>query len=248
MKILIANDDGYDAYGLYAIATALSQRHDVTVVAPQHNRSCASHSATFFKPMLAKRVLDYDWTCYSLDGTPVDCVMLGLVELGKVEQFDLVVTGINDVPNLGTDITYSGTVQQALEAERWGVPAIAVSGNLKESGLIDKAAEWVSDNIDYLYNLAKKCSISINIPRHVRDDYDYRICPLGVQYYDDHFESKTIDDVTLEYTLVGQVLKDKEQPFPSDITYYSQGYIAISPIALLFNDAAHLAALLEVSR
>ncbi len=248
MRILLANDDGYDAYGIYAIARALSQSHQVTVVAPKHNKSCASHSATFFKPMTAKRILDYDWTCYSLDGTPVDCVMLGLVELGKTEQFDLVITGINDVPNLGSDVIYSGTVQQAIEAERWGVPAIAVSGNLKDTANIDKAAQWVADNIDYLYKLSKICSISVNIPRHVREDYAYRIAPLGVQFYDDHYLSQVIDDTTTEYTLVGQVIKDKDQPFLSDISYYAQGYVAISPIKLLFNEDGVVDRLKEVQR
>ncbi len=248
MRILLANDDGYDAYGICSIARELSKEHEIVVVAPHLNKSCASHSASFFKPILCKQIFDFDWQCYSFHGTPVDCVILGLAEIGKDKPFDLVITGINDVPNLANDIVFSGTVQQAIEADRWGVPSIAISGHLKETEEIDRASKWFVDNLPYLYNMAKISAISINIPHHVREDYACKICPLGLQIYNNHYLSNKIDDITTQYTLVGEVQKDIPQPYLSDVTYYTQGYLTISPIKLWLNDDNLIEKLEEVSK
>jgi 5'-nucleotidase len=123
VKILVSNDDGYRAEGLNALATAVRPLGDVTVVAPDRNRSGASNSLTLDVPVRANR---YDTDAYYVNGTPTDCVHLAISGLFEFEH-DMVVSGINDGANLGDDTLYSGTVAAAVEGRFLGLPAIAVS-------------------------------------------------------------------------------------------------------------------------
>ena len=124
MKILISNDDGYRADGLTALSDALAQLAQITVVAPDRNRSGASNSLTLDMPL---RVMPFDERkYYVLNGTPTDCVHLAITGLFE-EEHDMVVSGINDGANLGDDVLYSGTVAAAIEGRFLGLPAIAVS-------------------------------------------------------------------------------------------------------------------------
>ncbi len=123
MHILITNDDGYLAPGINSLAQALSEIAQITVVAPDRNRSCASNSLTLMQPL---RVLQSTDGVYYVDGTPTDCVHLALSGLLD-EMPDMVVSGINAGPNLGDDTLYSGTVAAAMEGRFLGLPAVAVS-------------------------------------------------------------------------------------------------------------------------
>lgn len=123
MKILLSNDDGVMAPGIVALEKVLSSIADISVMAPDRNRSGASNSLTLSRPL---RVLQLDNGYYSVEGTPTDCVHLALT--GFLEPgFDMVVSGINHGGNLGDDILYSGTVAAAMEGRSLGLPAIAVS-------------------------------------------------------------------------------------------------------------------------
>ena len=123
MKILVSNDDGYLATGINALIDALEPLADVTVVAPDRNRSAASNSLTLARPL---RVAEYGKNRYKVDGTPSDCVHLAVTGLLDDEP-DLVVSGINHGANLGDDTIYSGTVAAAMEGRFLGLPTIAVS-------------------------------------------------------------------------------------------------------------------------
>jgi 5'-nucleotidase len=123
MKILVSNDDGYLATGINALIDALEPMADVTVVAPDRNRSAASNSLTLSRPL---RVAEYAQNRYKVDGTPSDCVHLAVTGLLDDEP-DLVVSGINHGANLGDDTIYSGTVAAAMEGRFLGLPTIAVS-------------------------------------------------------------------------------------------------------------------------
>ena len=123
MDILVSNDDGIGAPGLQALAEALAELGEVTVVAPDRERSAAGHSLTLHRPLRVTRI-DRRW--YSVDGTPTDAVALALKGLLDRPP-DLVVAGINEGANLGDDVTYSGTVAAAAEATLCGRPAMAVS-------------------------------------------------------------------------------------------------------------------------
>ena len=123
MHILITNDDGYLAPGIRILADTLSAIADVTVVAPDRNKSGASNSLTLMRPL---RVQETAEGYYRVDGTPTDCVHLAISGLLD-NRPDMVVSGINDGANLGDDVLYSGTVAAAMEGRYLGLPAIAVS-------------------------------------------------------------------------------------------------------------------------
>jgi 5'-nucleotidase len=125
VKILISNDDGYRADGIRRLTAALSEIPEVTVtvMAPERNRSGASNSLTLDVPL---RVVQSDANVYFVAGTPTDCVHLAISGFFR-DEFDIVVSGVNDGANLGDDVLYSGTVAAAIEGRFLGLPAIAVS-------------------------------------------------------------------------------------------------------------------------
>ena len=123
MNILISNDDGYLAPGIAALSDALSEIASVVVVAPDRNRSGASSSLTLTQPINTVKHSD---TVYSVEGTPADCVNVALGGLCE-ETFDMVVSGINDGPNMADDALYSGTIAAALEGRFLSIPSIALS-------------------------------------------------------------------------------------------------------------------------
>lgn len=123
MHILISNDDGYSAPGLIALVNALKHLAEITVVAPERNRSGASNSLTLDRPLHAVRTEN---NFIKVDGTPTDCVHLGVTGLLEREP-DMVFAGINHGANLGDDVIYSGTVAAATEGRFLGLPAVAIS-------------------------------------------------------------------------------------------------------------------------
>jgi 5'-nucleotidase len=123
MRILVSNDDGYQAEGIKKLTQAISEIAEVVVVAPNENKSAASSSLTIGKPL---KPVQIDENIYSIDATPSDCVHLALCGFLQ-ESIDLVVTGINLGANLGDDVIYSGTVAGAIEGRFLGLPSIAIS-------------------------------------------------------------------------------------------------------------------------
>jgi 5'-nucleotidase len=130
VRVLITNDDGVHAPGLAALVKRVSELAEVVVVAPDRERSAVGHALTLHHPLRAARIAD---NIYSVDGTPTDCVNLGIHSLLSFRP-DLVLSGINRGANVGDDVTYSGTVAAALEATLMGIPAIAVSLVTKGAG------------------------------------------------------------------------------------------------------------------
>ncbi|MBN1296742.1 5'/3'-nucleotidase SurE [bacterium] len=127
MRILLTNDDGIDSPGLHALVHALSPTHQMTVVAPDRERSAVSHGLTIREPLFARPVDLKGLTAYAVSGTPADCVKLGIDQLVEEAVPDLIVSGINNGPNTGINVFYSGTVAAAMEATFVNIPAIAVS-------------------------------------------------------------------------------------------------------------------------
>ncbi|WP_139707539.1 5'/3'-nucleotidase SurE [Aeromonas allosaccharophila] len=124
MRILVSNDDGVHAEGIRALSEALRACGEVIVVAPDRNRSGASHSLTLEVPLRVTRISETGY--YAVKGTPTDCVHLAVNELVRPEP-DMVVAGINHGANLGDDVIYSGTVAAATEGRHLGYPSIAIS-------------------------------------------------------------------------------------------------------------------------
>jgi len=162
MRILISNDDGYQAEGIKQLTKSLSEIAEVIVVAPSENKSAASSSLTLGKPL---KPIQIEKNIYAIDATPSDCVHLALCGFIK-ESIDLVVTGINFGANLGDDVIYSGTVAGALEGRFLGLPSIAMSlaswecNNFETAGEIAKRLVTQIDKSELSYNTI----INVNVP------------------------------------------------------------------------------------
>ena len=126
-SILVTNDDGYDAPGILALASAMRQLGEVEIVAPATNQSQSGHKITLFQDLpYARHRLDGGIPAVALDGSPADCIAVAMLGLAQ-QTPDIVVSGINRGENMGQDMTYSGTVTAALEATIHGLPAVAFS-------------------------------------------------------------------------------------------------------------------------
>lgn len=166
MKILLVNDDGFDSIGIKAVADLFKREHEVTIVAPDSQRSAYSHAVTLKPNTILWRKINSDVNTYAVNGTPVDCLKIGLFNFAP--KPDIVIAGINAGQNLGTDILYSGTVAIASDAACLGYRAVALSVFKKDSpvGTYNLCAEFVKNNLDTLmsYNLSKGTFININFP------------------------------------------------------------------------------------
>lgn len=163
VQILISNDDGYLAPGINALAQALSKIADVDVVAPDRNRSASSHSLTLTRP-LRVTINANGFKC--VDGTPSDCVHLAITGLLKDKQPDMVVSGINDGPNMGDDVLYSGTVAAATEGRFLGLPAIALSMGSFDPQHFESAGIAAVKLVESLLNkpLNHDTILNVNVP------------------------------------------------------------------------------------
>jgi 5'-nucleotidase len=162
MHILITNDDGYLAPGIRALAQELALVADISVVAPERNRSGASNSLTLMRPLRVEQSTD---GYYYVDGTPTDCVHLALSGLLDNPP-DMVVSGINAGPNLGDDVLYSGTVAAAMEGRYLGLPAIAVSLLGKPATYFSSAAQITRRVVERLTHrpLPDDTLLNLNVP------------------------------------------------------------------------------------
>lgn len=162
MKILLSNDDGVFAEGLACLYEALSLQHEVTVIAPDRNCSGASNALSLQHPL---RIQQMKNGFYSVNGTPSDCVHLGVNSFLQDDP-ELVVSGINHGANLGDDVIYSGTVAAATEGRYMGLPAIAVSLNNYQGGHFASAARITAEIIQRLgkHPLPADQILNINVP------------------------------------------------------------------------------------
>ncbi len=229
MKILLTNDDGIDAEGLSALREAFSARHEVWVVAPENERSGSSHGITLRDPVRVRRSSERVFSCR---GTPVDCVMLSL--LGLVPPgIDLLVSGINHGPNLGTDILYSGTASAACQGVLMGVPSIAVSiGAYSPPFDFPAAAAFCERNLDLFAELSDEDHyLNINIPNGA----DARGRPVVTfpsrRIYRHELATYEASHTDTFYFLGGAVPGSQLEE-GSDCSVLSQGLISLSPIAV----------------
>lgn len=166
--ILITNDDGVQSEGIRALVAALRPLGEITVVAPTQESSAIGHALTLRRPLRIEQVGDI---FYAVDGTPTDCVNLGVAVLLRGALPDLVVSGINTGWNLGDDVTYSGTVAGALEGALLGIPAIAVSLRRTRDYAFDfgpsaQAAATLAELL-FRHPLPERTFLNVNVPQGV---------------------------------------------------------------------------------
>jgi 5'-nucleotidase len=238
MKILVTNDDGVTAPGLLALAQALRDLGEVTILAPDRNWSGSGHVKTLDRPLRVKEVRLQDGSmAWASDGAPSDCVALAL--LGFTEtKFDLVVSGINPMPNLGHDVTYSGTVTAAMEAMIWGIPGIAVSLGSIENGLMisdyEPAAHLARQVVESAiqHGLPTGILLNINIPLLPETEIKgFQVTRQGLRVYRDRLDRR-VDPRGRPYYWIGG---DAPTGYPeegTDVGALADGYVSITPIHL----------------
>lgn len=233
MHILLTNDDGINAPGIEALWQELSALGTVSVVAPASEKSASSQAITVHHPIRVDRhCLDNPGICaWRVDGTPTDCVKLA-VEALLPEPPDVVVSGINQGPNLGTDVLYSGTVSAAIEAALFNIPAIAVSLDSWKSDAFLPAARFARRLVETVLKqqLPPNTLLNVNVPDLAEPDLKgVSITKLGVRLYENTFDQRTDPRGRSYYWMGGSVVDNENDP-DSDITAVKQGKISVTPI------------------
>ncbi len=241
MNILVVNDDGIKSAGIKILAKELKKYGNVYVVAPHTEQSGAGHSITLHNPMKLHEHKDYleDVEAWSLEGKPADCVKFALYGLNL--DIDLVASGINNGPNLGTDVNYSGTIAGASEGVICGLPAIAFSTDFLHFGLAEKKLRCVMDKIIDNNLLNPEIVINVNFPAKQYDDAKgIMITEQGLRPFLHEFELDG-DDYWARGTW------DKIENAKGTDTYaFEHGYISINPIKINRTDYEYMIKLKKV--
>jgi len=237
MKILISNDDGIVANGIKALSETLAEQHEVYVIAPDRERSAAGHSLTLHTPLRVEELEAKNGIkrCWVTTGTPGDCIKIGInAILEEGEQPDIVISGINHGPNLGSDILYSGTVSCAMEGAMLGVPSIAVSlASLRcEYEDFVSAARFILSLLPKLkeFQFPKKTILNVNIPALDPEDISgVAITEMGRKMFTDTYEKRVDPRGKVYYWLAGELTNEPEDAI-TDMAAVRNNKISITPI------------------
>jgi 5'-nucleotidase len=238
MHILVTNDDGVTAPGLLALAKEMRAMGQVTVLAPDHNWSASGHVKTMHRPLRVKETQLADGSpALATDGAPSDCVALAMLGL-LPHKIDLVVSGINPNPNLGHDVTYSGTVTAAMEAAIWGLPGVAVSLDSPEGevdGLDFSPAARVARRVVSAIlqkGLPKGVLLNVNIPYLQEDEIKgFMFTRQGLRVYRDSLVVRE-DPRGKPYYWIGGEAPTGVREDGTDFGALAQGYVSITPLQL----------------
>jgi 5'-nucleotidase len=231
--VLMTNDDGLAAPLLAALADALIPDLDVLVVAPERQRSAASHAITLHKPLRAREVTPGRW---SLSGTPVDCVYLGLLRLAP-RRPALVVSGPNDGFNLGTDVFYSGTVAGAVEGALRGLPGVAVSIAPRATHPAEAVAFAAALVRQAIGSLPGGEVLNINLPG--RGERRYAWTTLGKRTYADDVTERA-DPWGRPYYWIGGGATGHDDLPGSDCNAIASGTVSVTPLRLQLDHHARV--------
>lgn len=230
MRILVSNDDGVLAPGIKVLAQGMAALGDVTVVAPDRNRSGASNSLTLTRPLRIKQI---ESGFYSVEGTPTDCVHLAIT--GFLEPTaDIVVSGINDGGNLGDDVLYSGTVAAAIEGRFLGLPAIAISmvgDNIQHYESASLIAQQLVKTLS-VNKLPSQTILNVNVPNlPINEIKGLQVTRLGTR----HAAApvlKSNDPRGRPIYWIGPPGAEADAGIGTDFHAISMGYVSITPLHL----------------
>lgn len=252
MNILVSNDDGISSNGICTLVEALSQYHNVYVVAPDRERSAAGHSITLHTPLRVEEVEPKHGAkkCWMTTGTPGDCVKIAISAiLSNDELPDFVVSGINHGPNLGRDVLYSGTVSCAVEGATMGIPSIAVSlASLRsEPEDFSYAADFTVKLLEEFKDskLPAKTILNINIPGLDKEDISgVAITQMGKRIFSDKYERRVDPRGKVYYWMAGELITEP-QDARTDIAAIRNNKISITPISYDMTDKDYMSSLEE---
>ena len=234
-RILISNDDGIDAPGIKLLEQLAREfSDDVWVIAPSMEQSGAGHSLTLRRPL---RIHKRDERHFAVDGTPTDCILLGLQQVMRDNPPDIVLSGINRGGNLGEDVTYSGTVAAAMEATLLNVPAVAFSQYFSKE-MIDWtiAEKYLKDVLATLVTTTwpKGVLINVNFPDHeAQGGASIKIAKQGQRKIGDHIAER-LDPRGEPYYWIGAIQSELPEDNRADLRVIEQGNISVTPISLDF--------------
>lgn len=238
MYILLTNDDGVNAQGLLVLRQAIARIAEVAVVAPDHNWSAAGHAKTMHKPLRVNKVTLPDGTpAYASSGAPSDCVALAV--LGLLDRTpDLVISGINHGCNLGSDLTYSGTVTAAMEGVIAGIRSMAVSLDKAEGGDFRFAAEIAARLAEEFVrsDLAPDTLLNVNVPALPETEVKgLRVTRLGRRIYRDALIARK-DPYGRDYYWIGGEPPQGVMEEGTDVWALANGYVSVTPVHLDMTD------------
>lgn len=238
VKILVSNDDGIDSLGIYELVKALKNIGDVMVVAPLLEQSAAGHAITMQNPLrVIKYYKDGEFFGHAVDGTPADCVKMGIRHILK-ERPDVVVSGINHGSNTATNVIYSGTVSAAREAALMDLPSLAVSitsreaKNLKMAGKVAaRVTKLLMDN-----EVTIGTHLNVNIPDVPEDQLaGIKVTKQGNSKWDDLYERRYDPAGRDYYWLTGKLVDLDDEP-DRDQHAIMNNYVSITPIKFDLTD------------
>jgi len=238
MKILLSNDDGYSAPGLNVLAEHIAKIADITVVAPERNRSGASNSLTLDRPLSVKKAFN---GFFYVNGTPTDCVHIALT--GLMDSMpDMVISGINDGANMGDDTIYSGTVAAAMEGYLLGIPSIAVSMSQHNSTHFETAARVAVELIQHYQKngFSAPTLLNVNVPDIPYDELQGRtVTRLGKRHKAEPVvQLKTPRNETVYW--VGAAGQPNDGGLGTDFHAVANQQVSISPIQVDLTSHAQL--------
>jgi len=237
-SILVSNDDGVHAEGLTRLAECLAELGDVTVVAPDRERSAASHALTLHAPL---RIREVGERVFAVDGTPADCVYLGALQVLNRKP-DLIVAGINHGANIGDDVTYSGTIAAAIEGTILGVPSFAVSQEANSDvprgsgrGRFDftNAAMVARELARRILNEGLPSSdilLNVNVPNGA--PAGLRCTRQGKRIYDERVHEGTDPRGAAYYWIGSGMAPHADQDAETDYMAVHDGYVSVCPLHL----------------
>jgi 5'-nucleotidase len=233
LLILLTNDDGINAEGLQTLKKEMSKIGAVWMVAPDREQSATSHSLTLDYPIPINKIGERS---YSVGGTPTDAVMLAVRAILKRKP-DILISGINHGPNLGDDVSYSGTVAAAMEGTILNIPSIAVSNVNWNAKYFDNAAKFVKKLALFVLKngLPRDTFLNVNVPDKKQDIRKYRITRLGKRVYNDVVIEKIVQRGK-DYLWIGEQTSIWEKEDDTDFAAIQKGYISITPLHLDMTD------------
>ena len=226
--ILVTNDDGFFSRGIQILAESLRELGQVYIVAPDRDRSSVSHALTMHRPLRVDLIRE---NCYSVNGTPTDCIVVGVKKILPREP-DLIVSGINKGANLGEDITYSGTVSAAIEGTILGVPSFAISLVGERPFKYETASHYALKIARYILQraLPQDTLLNVNVPnKPLQEIKGIKITKQGKRSYENSIHEIFSPWGEKQYWIGGGVVSWQKME-GTDIQAIMEGYVSVTPL------------------